>query len=330
MFNKKNAGIIGVGKAISGNVLTNFDLEKIVDTNDEWIVNMTGIKERHICNEDTAASDLAVIAAKEALDRSNLSAEEIDVIIIATVTGDYILPSTASIVQHKIGAVKAAAFDLSAGCSGWVYALSVAYSYINSGFYKKALVIGVDLLSRITNWTDRSTCILFGDAAGAAVVSDMDNDGILDFDLGSDGSGCEFLKIEAGGSKKPITQENLVQHQNKIFMAGHEVFKFAVKIQSDTILRVLKKCSLNIEDVSLFVPHQANIRIIDSACKRLGVEKDKFFVNLQKYGNTSAASIPLALCEAWEEGKIKKGDIIAVCGFGAGLTWASGVMRWAY
>ena len=321
-----------MGKAVSKKILTNYDLEKMVDTNDEWIVNMTGIKERHICEDDMAASDLAVIAANEALSTSKVNAEDIDAIITATVTGDYVLPSTASIIQYKIGAVKAAAFDMAAGCSGWVYALSSACAYVKSGMYKNILVIGVDLLSRITNWKDRSTCVLFGDGAGAAVVSEVGDTegGILGFDLGSDGAGAEALIVKTGGSKHPVTCEDIQNGTNKVFMCGQEVFKFAVKIQSETIIKVLKKTGLNIDDISLFIPHQANIRIIDSASHRLGVSKDKFFVNIQKYGNTSAASIPLALYEAWKSGQIKKGDLIAVCGFGAGLTWASGVMKWVF
>jgi len=252
-------------------------------------------------------------------------------IILATVTGDVPFPATASVVQNGLGATRCAAFDLSAGCSGWVYALSAAKAYVAGGDYDYVLVIGSDLLTRITNWQDRSTCILFGDAAGAAVVGPVEEGfGLVGFDLGSDGSGAGFLNIPAGGSARPCTPEDLACGANKIYMEGREVFKFAVKIQGQAVESVLAKVGMSIDDVNLIVPHQANIRIIDSAAKRLGVPMEKFYVNVDRYGNTSAASIPVALDEAVESGRVKKGDIVLVVGFGAGLTWASGVMKWAY
>lgn len=327
----RNAGIVGVASAVPDNVLTNADMERIVDTSDEWIRTMTGISERRKADDDKATSDYALLAARSALDKAGITVEEVDLIIVATVTGDVPFPATASIVQDALGATGTPAFDLSAGCSGWVYALSVANAYVAGGVYDHVLVIGADLLTRITNWTDRGTCILFGDGAGAAVVGPVEEGyGMLAFELGSDGSGAALLGIDAGGSRKPCTPEAIANHENQIHMQGREVFKFAVKIQGEATERVLAECGMTTSDVDLVVPHQANIRIIESAVNRLGLPPDKFFVNLQKYGNTSAASIPIALDEALQAGKVKKGDTIVTVGFGAGLTWAAGVMKWAY
>lgn len=331
MTERRTAGIIGMGKCVPENILTNADLEKIVDTSNEWIVNMTGISERRQADDDKATSYYAAEAAKAALASAGLEATDIDLILVATVTSDMPFPSTACIVQNAIGATKASAFDLSAGCTGWVYGLSVAHAYVASGLYNHVLVIGADTLTRVTNWTDRSTCVLFGDGAGAGIIGPVDDEyGFKGFKLGSDGSGSEVLKIPAGGSKRPCTVEDVENHANKIYMEGREVFKFAVKIQGEVLLDLLKSLDMEPDDLDLVVPHQANIRIIDSAVKRLGIAPEKFFVNLQKYGNTSAASIPIAIVEAIEENRIKKGDNIAVVGFGAGLTWGAGVMRWAF
>lgn len=330
MGEKINAGIIGVGSAVPDKVLTNADLEKIVDTTDEWIRNMTGILERRVAAEGEATSDYAAKAARVALERAGLEPKDIDLIIVATITGDVIFPATASIVQNAIGA-KCPAFDLSAGCSGWVYALSVANGFVSSGIYKRVLVIGADLLTSVTNWTDRSTCVLFGDGAGAAIVSEVEpGTGFLAFELGSDGSGAQSLCAPAGGSREPLTHESLDAQRNKLMMEGREVFKFAVKVQGEAAERVLAKIGLTTADIDLMIPHQANMRIIDSAVNRLGLPPEKIFVNLQKYGNTSAASIPLALDEAIQTGRVKKGDTILTVGFGAGLTWGAGVMKWAY
>jgi len=327
----RRAGIISTGSAVPSRVLTNADLEKIVDTSDEWITNMTGIKERRMAEEGENTSDYAVRAARVALDRANLKPADLDMIIVATVTPDMPFPSTASIVQHALGATSVPAFDLGAGCSGWVYGLSVANGLVSSGVYERVLVIGADLLTRITNWTDRSTCILFGDAAGAGIVAPVDSEcGMLDFRLGSDGGGAELLKVAVGGSRKPCTYEDLDNHADKLYMEGREVFKFAVKIQGEAIEQVLESAGLKTDAVDLVIPHQANIRIIDSAINRLNIPSDKFYVNVHKYGNTSAASIPLALDEAIAEGRVKKGDCVALVGFGAGLTWGAGVMKWAY
>lgn len=331
MAEQRSVGILGMGYAVPEKKLTNYDLEKIVDTSDEWIRTRTGILERRIAEDNEAASDYALRAARSCLSSAGFAASDLDLIIVATVTGDMILPSTASIVQNALGAAEVPAFDLSAGCSGWVYALAVANGMVKSGMYDHILVIGVDLLSRVTNWTDRGTCILFGDGAGAALVGPVEEGyGFLDFVLGSDGSGADVLKVPAGGSRMPCTHEALDQHLDKIYMSGPEVFKFAVKIQGDATEKALAKCGLTTDDIDLVVPHQANNRIIESAVNRLGLPPDKFYVNLQKYGNTSAASIPIALSEALAEGKVTKGSNIVVVGFGAGLTWAAGVMKWAY
>jgi 3-oxoacyl-[acyl-carrier-protein] synthase-3 len=325
----RGAGIIGLGSAVPRKVVTNYDLESLVDTTHEWIVERTGITERRIAEDDIAASDLGLEAARKALESAGLAPADIDLIIVATFTADHPLPSTSCIIQDKLGATNAAAFDLAAGCSGFVYGIATATSFIRSGIYKNVLVVGVDLLSRVTDWSDRTTCVLFGDGAGAAVVAPVDDgDEILDFVLGSDGAGKDALKIDAGGSRSPITKQKIEERQHFISMSGREVFRFAVKIMGDASVKVLEKAGLTPDDVDLFVPHQANIRIIDSAARRLKLPAEKVFVNVQKYGNTSAASVPLALTEAHSQGLMKKGDVIVMVGFGAGLTWAAGVMKW--
>lgn len=327
----RRAGIVAMGSAIPDTVLANADLERMVDTTDEWIRTMTGISERRIAQEGKATSDYAIQAAQNALERAGLQPHDVDAIIVATVTGDMPFPATASIVQDALGVGGSPAFDLGAGCSGWVYGLAVANGLVASRMYDRVLVIGADLLSRVTNWTDRSTCILFGDGAGAGIVAPVEDGlGMIGFELGSDGSGAGTLKIPAGGSRSPCSHSDIDSHANKIHMEGREVFKFAVKIQAEATERVLANCGLAIRDVDMVVPHQANIRIIDSAVQRLGLPEDKIYVNLHKYGNTSAASIPIALDEAVREGRISKGDTVVTVGFGAGLTWAAGVMKWAY
>ncbi|MDI6827119.1 MAG: beta-ketoacyl-ACP synthase III [Armatimonadota bacterium] len=323
------AGIIGIGSFAPQKVLTNADLEKIVDTTDEWIVTRSGIRERRIVENGVAASDLAVEAANKALSSAGISAEKIDLIICATITGDYPFPATSCVIQDRIGAKNAAAFDLQAGCSGWVYSLATAAQFIETGAYEHILVVGVDVLSCVTDWTDRSTCVLFGDAAGAALVGRVEaGKGLLSFTLGADGSGGDLLKIPAGGSKLPPSEETVSNRQHYIKMEGREVFKFAVRIMGEASLKVLEKCGLSPSDVSLFIPHQANIRIIEAAAERLNLPPEKVFVNVQSYGNTSAASIPLALDEAYRMGRLGNGDIVVVVGFGAGLTWAAGVIKW--
>ncbi|MCX6808574.1 MAG: ketoacyl-ACP synthase III [Candidatus Berkelbacteria bacterium] len=327
----QQAGIIGVGMSVPEMIVTNFDLEKIIDTTDEWIRQRSGIVERRRAAEGQAVSDFVIEASNRALAEAYTSPEEIDLIIVATVTGDYQTPATASIVQDGIGAVNAACFDLSAGCSGWIYALATADAFIQSGRYGKILIAGADLLSRITNWNDRSTCVLLGDGAGAAVVQAVpEGCGVLTTLLGSDGSGSDLLKVPAGGSRRPCTSHDLQSGQNKLRMSGSEVYKFATKIIPKTIETMLEDLSMTVDQIDLVIPHQANIRIIESAMKSLKLPMEKAFSNIDKYGNTSAATIPMALCEARAAGKIKKDDILALVGFGAGLTWGGAIVRSLY
>lgn len=325
----RQAGIIGVGSAVPDKILTNADIEKIVDTTDEWIKSRSGISERRIAEDGAAASDFATKAGEAALASAGIAATDLDLIIVATVTSDTPLPSTASIVQHRLGSARTPAFDMQAGCSGFVYALSIANGMVASGMHNNVLVIGVDMLSRVTNWEDRSTCVLFGDGAGAVVVSAVDDgDGILSFCLGSDGSGADLLTIKAGGSKMPASAQTVADHLHCIEMSGREVFKFAVRIMGDAAVEALEKCGLTPADVDLFIPHQANIRIIEAAARRLELPWEKVFVNVHKYGNTSAGSIPLATDEAYRSGVLKKGDTLVLVGFGAGLTWAASTLKW--
>lgn len=321
--------ILGTGKYVPERVLTNEDLEKMVDTNDEWITTRTGIKERRIAAEDQASSDLAYEASLKALDAAGITAEEIDLIIVATITPDMFFPSTACILQDKLGAKKAAAFDLSAACSGFIYGLANAVNFIVSGIYKYALVVGSECLSKITDYTDRNTCILFGDGAGAVVLGPgEEGKGFLSFELGADGSGGELLKLKGGGSRHPSSQETIDQKMHYIDMNGREVFKFAVKVMNSAAEEALKKAGLDKSDVDLLVPHQANIRIIQSSLNRLQLSEDKCIINLDKYGNVSAASIPIALAEAVEQNKINDGDVVVLVGFGGGLTWGASVLKW--
>lgn len=325
----KPVGIIGTGSFVPDNVVTNVDLEKIVDTSDAWIRERTGIEARRIAPEGMNASDMATEAAKRALEAANLTADDIDCIIVATLTGDMIIPSTACVVQANLGASHAAAFDLGAACSGFVYGLNTAGSYVNTGFFKHVLVIGVEVLSRVVNWKDRGTCVLFGDGAGAAIVSEVENGyGMLGMDMGADGTGGMNLCIPAGGTAMVANDSRIEEGLTYIHMNGAEVYKFAVKTMGRTVLQALERAGLTLDDLDCFIPHQANKRIIDSAAHRLKLSEDKVFVNLPKYGNTSAASVAIALDEAVREGFVKKGDTVAFAGFGAGLTWASLVMKW--
>ncbi|CAH2212870.1 beta-ketoacyl-acyl carrier protein synthase III 1 [Tepidibacter aestuarii] len=326
----KRAGILATGSYVPEKIMTNSDLEKIVDTTDEWISSRTGIKKRRIVEDDMATSDIATLAAKKAMESSGITAEEIDLIIVATVTPDMSFPSTACIVQKNIGAINASAFDLEAGCSGFVYALSVGKNFIETGMYKKVLVIGAEALSKILDWTDRNTCVLFGDGAGAAILGEVDeNEGILSTYLGADGASGECLKMPGGGSRIPASEQTLNDRLHYIKMEGSEVFKFAVRVMADSAKKSIAIAGLNEEDIDYIVPHQANIRIIQSSAKRLKMPMEKIYVNLHEYGNMSAASIPVALDEAYRKGNIKKGDKIVLVGFGAGLTWASSVIKWS-
>lgn len=331
---KINAGILGVGAAVPDRVLTNADLERMVDTSDEWIRTRTGIRERRIAPEDMATADLAEQAARRALTSAGVAPDAIDMIVVATVTPDMAFPSTACLVQERLGSLNAGAFDLSAGCSGFVYALDVATRMIESGVYRHILVIGADLLSRVTDFTDRSTCVLFGDGAGAVVMGPVKGAGVMASYLGADGRGGSKLYIPSDGPAQPLGEvaASCVQNgdgRGTIRMEGNEVFKFAVRIMGEAALEALRRAELDPEDVDLFIPHQANIRIIDAAAKRLNLPAEKVFVNVDKYGNTSAASIPIALNEAYEEGRIAAGDRLVLVGFGAGLTWAAAVLEWA-
>lgn len=321
--------IAGLGKHLPERKLTNFDLERIVETSDEWITTRTGIKERLISSFDEASSDLAVKAAKRALENAGVRPEEVQLIIVATVTPDMFFPSTACLVQAGIGAKHAAGFDLSAACPGFIYGCAVGAQFVASRMYDCVLVIGVETLSKILNWEDRSTCVLFGDGAGAAVLKPGPRDrGFLSFVLGVESSGAELLKIPAGGSRLPASIETINNKLHTIHMNGNEVYKFAVRVMPDAALESLSKAGLTVSDVDLLVPHQANLRIIEAARKRLGLTPDKVFVNLDKYGNTSAASIPVALTEAVEQGLVKKDSIVVLTAFGAGFTWGACTLRW--
>lgn len=323
------AKIVGTGSSVPEKVLTNFDLEKMVDTSDEWITTRTGIKERRIAGEGEYTSTLATRAAEHALEMAGVAAGEIDLLIVATVTPDFPFPSTACIVQSNLGASRAAAFDVSAACSGFIYGLSLASNAIKSGAASKALVIGAEVLTRILDWTDRNTCLLFGDGAGAAVLSSCTDDhGILSTHIHSDGSYWELLYQEGCGSRNPAVQQTLDAKRHFLRMQGNEVFKLAVRAMEDAALEALGANGLSPPDIDIFIPHQANRRIIDAIGKRLGLGSDKVFVNLDRYGNTSAASIPIALDEANRTGRMADGNLVLFDAFGGGLTWGSALIRW--
>lgn len=323
-----NAGILGIGSYVPQKKITNFDMEKIVDTSDEWITTRTGIKERRVATTEVT-SDLALEASKKALIDANLKPEDIDMIILATMSPDLPTPATACILQEKLGCGNIPSFDISAACSGFIYGLSVASALINSNMYKNILLVGAEAMSKIVDWKDRSTCILFGDGAGAAVIGRVPKDrGMLAIELGSDGSGAKHLLIPAGGVANPHTEDTLSLRENYIKMDGSEVFKFAVRKLDEVSKSVMGKLNYTIEDIDLLVPHQANIRIIDSAIKKLKIDKDKVVINLDKYGNMSAASIPVALDEAVKTGRIKDGDKLLLVGFGGGLTWGATIISW--
>lgn len=326
---KRKIKIVGLGVSIPEKVLTNADLEKMVDTTDEWIVTRTGMKERHIAREDQATSDLGIEAARMALDRAGLTVKDIDLIVVATNTSDTIFPSTACWIQKGLDAPDIPAFDVSAGCTGLLYALIVAESLILSGTAKRALVIGADMLSKVTDWTDRSTCVLFGDGAGALVVEESrDESGLLSHYWSADGSLADLLHIPAGGTRMPATAATVEGRFHTLKMKGNEVFKHAVRRMGEAAVKALKRAGLEKEQVDYFIPHQANLRIIEATGERLKLPNDKIVVNIHKYGNCSVVTIPLAFYELVESGKPKKGDIIVFDAFGAGFTWAALVYRW--
>lgn len=329
-----NCSIIGTGSYVPERVLTNEDLSKIVDTSDEWITTRTGIKERRIAAQGENTSDMAAAAARRALAAADVKAEDLELIIIATVTPDMFFPSTACLVQKKIGAWNAVCFDISAACSGFLYALQTARHYINTGHRTTALVIGAEKLSSLINWKDRNTCVLFGDGAGAVVVRKAANNDtkvpgrILSAVMGCDGSLTDLLKVPGGGSAVPVTPENVDQRLNTIHMEGRETFKHAVTRMCQASEQALKQAGLEAKDVALVIPHQANLRIISAIADRLGLPAEKTYVNLDKYGNTSAATIPVALDEATRSGRIRHGDVVLLVAFGGGFTWASTVLVW--
>lgn len=325
----RGAGIAGLGISLPERILTNEDLEKMVDTSDDWIVSRTGIRQRRIAAEGMACSDLAVGAGRDALAAAGLQPEDVDLIIVATATPDMLFPATACLVQDRLGAARAAAFDLEAACSGFIYGLSVGSQFVRTGAYENVLVIGAEVLSRVINWQDRSTCVLMGDGAGAAVLRPVPaGEGILASYLGADGSGGDLLKVSAGGSRLPATAETVAQGQHYMCMNGSEVFKFAVRRMGDAAERVLDLCGLGFADVDWYIPHQANLRIIEASARRFGLPMDKVVVNLERYGNTSAASIPIALWESVHAGKVRRGDVVLAVAFGSGLTWGATVMKW--
>jgi len=321
--------IVSTGAYLPEKVLTNFDLEKMVDTSDEWITERTGIKERRIADDGQAASDLAYEAAKIALNDADLTPEDIDLIIVATVTGDMPFPSTACILQDKLGAKRAVGFDINATCSGFIYGLYIADGFIRSGMHKRILVVGSEVLSKIIDWDDRNTCVLFGDGAGAAIIEPTEEDrGIISVYINSDGSMWDLVHVPGGGSRIPVTKDSLENRLHYIKLKGNETFKVAVRTLEDLVVKTLDENKLEPSQLSLLVPHQANLRIIQATADRLGLSMDKVLLNIDRYGNTSAASIPIALDEAIRTGRVKDGDYIILEAFGGGLTWASALIKW--
>jgi len=325
----KKVGIIGVGAYLPKKILTNADLEKMVNTSDEWITTRTGIKERHVVAKNEAASDLALQAAKKALYDAKLKPLDIDLIIVATISPDMHFPSVSCIIQNALGAKNAACFDIAAACAGFVYALVIAQQFVARGTYKNVLVVGVEVLSSITDWQDRNTCVLFGDGAGAAIISEVKSGGIISSYLASDGSFADLLMLPAGGSRRPATHETIKERQHYIKMRGNELFKIAVNKMTEAAQVALKQAGLKCSDVDIIIPHQANMRIIMAMAKKLGLSEDKVYLNIEKYGNMSSASTAVALCEAVKKGKVQKGDIVVLDAFGAGLVWGSCIIRWS-
>ena len=323
------AHIVGWGKYVPPKVMTNHDLAKIVDTSDEWIVPRTGIRERRIAGPKESTFTMGYAAAREALEKADILPTEVGLIICATATPEHTFPSTASLIQDALGATRAGAFDLSAGCAGFVYGLSLGAQVIQGGGHKVVLVVGSETLSRITNWKDRGTCILFGDGAGAVVLQASEQrGGVLSTLVRSDGSGGDLLIVPAGGSKLPTSAETVLRNQHTIQMDGSEVFRFGTRVVDKAAREVVERAGLTLDDIELFIPHQANLRIIRAGARTLGVDESRIFVNLDKYGNTSSASIPLALCEAVESGRLRSGDHLVLIGFGAGLAWAAAAVQW--
>ena len=326
-MDKKYGRITGWGSYVPEKVLTNFDLEEIVDTTNEWIVRRTGIHERHIAEIEETTATMSTIAAKRALESAQITPEEIDLIIISTSTPDYLAPSVASQVQHMVGA-NAPAFTMMTGCTGFVYGINTAQQFIQSGAYKTILLVGAELLSRYIDWADRSSCVLFGDGAGAVIIeASAEPAGVLGFDMGSDGSKAEAIIMQGGGSAEPMTAESIKAGRNYVRMNGREVFKFATRVIGPSCQRALAHANMTLDEIDWIIPHQANLRIIQSAARDMGVPLDKFIISIDKYANTSAASIPMALVDGINSGKVKPTDTLLFASFGAGLTWASAVVQ---
>jgi 3-oxoacyl-[acyl-carrier-protein] synthase III len=323
------AKIVGLGAYAPERVLTNHELEKMVQTSDDWIVQRTGIKERRVAAESEATSDLAVRAAQQALERAGVEPREVDLVVVGTTTGDMAFPTTANLVQHRLGCRNAGSADVYAACSGSIYSLSIGSQYIQTGKYRTVLCIGAECLSRITDYTDRGTCILLADGAGAAVLRPSDDQsGVIDTDLYSDGRYGELLYQPAGGSRRPASPETVAQGLHYARMKGNEVFKVAVRMFGECAERILTRNGLRVSDLSLFVPHQANLRIIEAAAKRLGLPMDRVLVNVERYGNTGAASVYVALEEAWATRRLSRGDTLLLAAFGGGFTWGAALIRW--
>jgi 3-oxoacyl-[acyl-carrier-protein] synthase III len=328
-FQGRSCSIVGVGSYVPSKILTNHDLEKMVETSDEWITTRTGIKERRIAAENEYTSHMAAEAARRAMNMAGVKPEEIDLIIIATITPDMPFPATACLVQEKIGAKNAAAFDLEAACSGFIYGLEVGQQFIMSRTYDTVLVIGAEKLSSIVNWTDRNTCVLFGDGAGAAILQNRENShGLLTAVMGADGEKADLLFMPGGGSRCPATKESVDARLHYLQMDGKQAFKNAVQAMESAATEAMKRCEVDITRMKCIIPHQANMRIIDAVGERLGAKPEQLFVNLDKYGNTSAASVAIALDEAVSSGKVSRGDLILLVVFGAGLTWGAAVIEW--
>jgi 3-oxoacyl-[acyl-carrier-protein] synthase-3 len=326
---RRGSTIAGIGRSIPSHVVTNRDLESSIETTDEWIQTRTGIRERRIAPPEVATSDLAFEAAQEALADAAVDARDLDLIIVGTASPDMLFPASACLVQNRLGARAAGAFDLSAACSSWAYGVAMGHAAIAAGTAETVLVIGSEVLSRIIDWTDRATCVLFGDAAAAVVLRPCaPGQGFLAFHLGSDGSGGSLIRLPAGGSRLPASEQTVAARDHYIKMNGREVYKFAVRAIPRAIERVVADAGLTIDQVDCFIPHQANIRIIEAAAQRLGQPMERFFVNVDRYGNTSSASVPVALYEALEEGRIRPGSVVVFVAFGGGFTWGAAALRW--
>jgi 3-oxoacyl-[acyl-carrier-protein] synthase III len=326
--NGYHVSITGIGANVPERVLTNDELSHMVATSDEWIVVRTGIRERRVAREDEALSDMALPAARKALERAGVDPAGLDLVIVATVTPDMAFPATAAIMADELGARDAAAYDLSAGCTGFMYGIAQAYGMLAGGVCRRALVVGGDVLSKIVDWSDRTTCIVFGDGAGAVVMERVESGGFLGFELGADGAGGMQLYLPAGGSRAPTTAETVAEQGHFVHMNGREVFKFATRVLVTSAQKLLDQLGLTVDDIDLYVPHQANVRIIKHAVEKLGIPEEKVVINVDRYGNTSSGSIPLALADAVHDRRVEKGDIVLMTGMGAGLTWGSGVIEW--